>query len=106
MLDKKFGGLRWSRKNNKKATLSSTKAEYLALFEASKTIMWLRQVLSELGFPTSTSTIIYEDNKSAINIIENGKEKGRTIHMDILYYHYIRELFKDHHISVTYRQVH
>ena len=71
--------------------LSSTEAEYLALFEASKTIMWLRQFLSELGYPPSTPTVIYEDKKSAINIIQNGTDKGRTKHMDIRY-HYIREL--------------
>ena len=46
--------------------------------------------------------IIYEDNKSAINIIQNSNDKGRTKHMDIRY-HYVRELVKDHHISVTYR---
>ena len=78
-------------KKAKLLALSSTEAEYLALFEASKTIMWLRQFLSELGYPPSTPTIIYEDNKSAINIIQNGNDKGRTKHMDIRY-HYIREL--------------
>ena len=55
-------------KKAKLLALSSTEAEYLALFEASLTIMWSRQFLSELGFPPSTPTIIYEDNKSAINI--------------------------------------
>ena len=64
--------------------------------------MWLRQFLSELGFPPSTPTIIYEDNKSAINIIQHCNDKSRTNHMDIRY-HYIRELDKDHHVSVTYR---
>ena len=59
--------------------------------------MWLRQVLVELGFPPSP-TIIYEDNKSAINI---GNDKGRTKHMDI--HHYVRELIHHHHLSVLYR---
>jgi len=81
-------------KKAKLLALSSTEAEYLALFEASKTIMWLRQFLTELGYPPSTPTIIYEDNKSAINIIHNGNDKGRTKHMDIRY-HYIRELVQD-----------
>ena len=64
--------------------------------------MWLRQFLSELGYPPSTPTIIYEDNNSAINIIQNGNDKGRTKHMDIRY-QYIRELVQNRHISVTYR---
>ena len=70
-------------KKTKLLALSSTEAEYLALFEASKTIMWLRQFSSELGYPPATPTIIYEDNKSAINIIQNGNDKGRTKRMDI-----------------------
>ena len=82
-------------------SLFSTEAEYLALFEASKTIMWLRQFLSELGFSPSSPTIIYEDNKSAINIIHNSYDKGRTKPMDIRH-HNLRELVKDHHLSFTY----
>ena len=35
-------------------------------------------------------------------IIQNGNDKGRTKHMDIRY-HYIHELVKDQHISVTNR---
>ena len=85
-------------KKAKLLALSSTEA----LFEASKTIMWSRQFLSELGYPPSTPTIIYEDNKSAINITQNGNDKGRTKHMDIRYY-CIRELVQNRHISVTYR---
>ena len=89
-------------KKAKLLALSSTEAEYLALFEASKTIMWLRQFLSDLGYSPLTPTVIYEDNKSAINIIQNGNDKGRTKHMDIRY-HYIRELVQYRHITVTYR---
>ena len=37
--------------------LSSTEAEYLALFVAFKTIMWLRQFLEELGYPPTTPTV-------------------------------------------------
>ena len=69
--------------------LSSTEAKYLALLEASKTIMWLRQFLEELGYPQTTPTTVHEDNKSTITIISNGNDRGRTKHMDIRY-HYIR----------------
>ena len=69
--------------------LLSTDAEYLALFEASKTIMWLRQFLEELGYPPLTPTIVHEDNKSTITIISNGNNNDRTKHMDIRY-HYVR----------------
>ena len=82
--------------------LSSTEAEYIGLFEASKIIMWFRQILTELGFPQTSPTTLYEDNKSAIHIVNNGNDKGRTKHMDIRY-HLVRDLVKNHHISVCYK---
>jgi len=82
--------------------LSSTEAEYIGLFEASKIIMWFRQLLTELGFPPTSPTTLYEDNKSAIHIVNNGNDKGRTKHMDIRY-HLVRDLVKNHHISVCYK---
>jgi hypothetical protein len=77
--------------------LSSTEAEYLALFEASKSIMWLRQ----LGYPPTSPTLVHEDNKSTITIISNGNDKGRTKHMDI-HYHSVREIAQQKHLSITY----
>jgi hypothetical protein len=90
---------------SKKASLlalSSTEAEYIGMFEASKVIMWLRQFLSELGYPPPTPTILYEDNKSAIHIVNNGNDKGRTKHMDVRY-HYVRELVAEKAILVEYK---
>ena len=42
-----------------------------------------------------------EDNKSAITIISNGNDKGRTKHMDIRY-HYVHELVQRKHFPITY----
>ena len=81
--------------------LSSTEAEYIGMFEASKLIMWLRQLLCELGVIMTQPTILYEENKSAIHIALNGNDKGRTKHMDVRY-HYIRELVKEGAITVEY----
>ena len=49
---------------------------------------------------SSAPTIIYEDNKSAINIIHNGNDKDK--HKDIRYHH-VRELVHQQHLSVLYR---
>ena len=83
--------------NFKKGTilaLSSTEAEYIAMYEASKLIMWLRQFLTELGYPPPTPTTLFEDNKSAIQIVHNNNDRGRTKHMDVRC-HLIRELVKN-----------
>jgi hypothetical protein len=63
--------------------------------------MWLRQLLSELGYSPNTSTVLYEDNKSAIHIVQNGNDKGRTKHMDVRY-HLFRDLVQDKLIKVDY----
>ena len=82
--------------------LSSTEAEYIAMYEASKIIMWLRQFLQELGYPPPTPTILYEDNKSAIEIVHNNNDRGRTKHMDVRS-HLIRELVKTNLTNVQYK---
>jgi hypothetical protein len=90
-----------SSKKSSILALSSTEAEYIGMFEASKIIMWLRQFLHELGYAPTAPTILFEDNKSAIHIAQNGNDKGRTKHMDVRY-HYLRDLIHQKAISVQY----
>ena len=78
--------------------LSSTEAEYIGEFEASKLIMWLRQLLTELGYSSTNPTVMYEDNNSAIQIVKNGNDKGRTKHMDVRN-HLIRDLVQSHKLT-------
>jgi hypothetical protein len=90
---------------SKKSTLlalSSTEAEYIGMYEASKLIMWLRQFLLELGFPPTSPTFLHEDNKSAIHIALHGNDKGRTKHMDVRC-HLVRDLVKKNIIQIQYQ---
>jgi len=43
----------------------------------------MRQLLFERGCPPITPTTLYGDNKSAINISQNGYVKSGTKHMDV-----------------------
>ena len=52
---------------------SSTEAELIAAVTAAKIARFLRSVLRELGFPQDGPTPIYEDNKSAIDIVNSNK---------------------------------
>jgi len=65
-MNSKSGSCNSFSKKGSILALSSTEAEYIAMYEASKIIMWLRQFLNELGYPPPTPTILFEDNKSAI----------------------------------------
>jgi hypothetical protein len=95
------GSIQTISKRTKLVALSSTEAEYIGLCEAAKVVAWARQFLEELGFKQDKPTIIYEDNQSAIAMVNNGNDHGRTKHIDIRY-HYIRDLVKDGQVIVKY----
>ena len=52
--------------------------------------MWTRAFLKEVGFPQLTPTIMFEDNKSTIAMIEKPGNGNKTKHIDIRY-NFIRE---------------
>ena len=64
----------------------STKAEFLAAVTAAKHAKYLRAVLLELGYPQDGPTPLYEDNMSAINMINNRVPTERSRHIDIQHF--------------------
>lgn len=72
-------------------TLSSTEAEYVALSEASKVIVWPRRVLDELGIKQQT-TAVFEGNAGTFKWTSGHVAEGfrRSKHVDIRYHH-VRE---------------
>ena len=66
--------------------LSSTEAELIAAVTAAKTARYVRSVMSELGFTQEGPTPIYEDNESAITIVNSCKPTERSRHIDIRFF--------------------
>ena len=58
----------WSAKKQHDVMLSTAKAEYVAMANATKEAMWLRNVFCELGFKQTEPTLIFGDNQSALAI--------------------------------------
>ena len=52
-------------------TLSSTEAENADAFEATKEIIWFRELLAELGFPQLEPTLVFADNASMITLAKD-----------------------------------
>ncbi len=71
-------------------TISTTKAEYVAVIEVSKELIWL---LTELGFEQEMN-VLHSDSQSAIHLAKNSAFHSRTKHID-LRYHFIRSLIED-----------
>nr|GFA81933.1 uncharacterized mitochondrial protein AtMg00810-like [Tanacetum cinerariifolium] len=79
----------WSSKRQKNATISSTKAEYIALSGCCATILWMRSQLTNYGLGFNKIPM-YCDNKSAIALCCNNVQHSRSKHIDIIY-HFIKE---------------
>ena len=74
----------------KRVALSTAEAEYRAATLATKEIVWLRRLLSELGYTQQSPTILHEDNAACVKMVENPmvSERNKHIEMDC---HFIRD---------------
>ena len=79
----------WCSRTQRSTSLSTAEAEYIAAADAAREAIWLRQFLSELGFPQE-STIIYEDNQAAIALATDHGVSRRTKHIDVRH-HFLRD---------------
>ena len=78
---------------------STTEAEYMALSSAAQEAVWLRRLLNDIGLTQETPSLIYEDNRGAIQLSKNAKFHNRTKHIDISV-HFVQEKVNDQVINV------
>ncbi|GKA15070.1 retrovirus-related pol polyprotein from transposon TNT 1-94 [Tanacetum coccineum] len=79
----------WSSKRQKSATISSTKAKYIALSGCCAQVLWMRSQLTDYGLGFNKIPM-YCDNKSAIVLCCNNVQHSRSKHIDIKF-HFIKE---------------
>ncbi|KAG8480092.1 hypothetical protein CXB51_025341 [Gossypium anomalum] len=70
--------------------LSTIEAEYMAITEASKEVIWLKGLFSKLNKDLQIS-IVFCDNQSAIFLIKDQMFHERTKHIDVRY-HFVRDI--------------
>jgi hypothetical protein len=77
----------------KVASTSSTDAEIIALVEAVKMTVWLRELLRELRITELTSIIAHEDNMSAIHLTDANGMNKRSKHLltKLTYLHWVMQ---------------
>ena len=66
----------------KTIALSSTEAEFYALTEAGKMILYIRFVLADLDISQQYPTIVYEDNRGCLEMTKALKPTKRTRHVE------------------------
>ena len=70
----------------KAIALSSTEAEFVAASEAGKRTIYLRTILTDLGFSNDNPTQLLIDNTGAVFMVDAGAPTKRTRHVDIRYF--------------------
>uniref|UniRef100_A0A2N9IA16 Retrovirus-related Pol polyprotein from transposon TNT 1-94 n=1 Tax=Fagus sylvatica TaxID=28930 RepID=A0A2N9IA16_FAGSY len=91
----------WKSKKQDRVSKSSTESEYRAMSQACAEILWLRGLLTELGFSPRGPTSLHADNTSAIHISANPIFHERTKHIKVDC-HFIREAFEAQTISLPH----
>ncbi|GAA5861420.1 hypothetical protein JCM5353_003799, partial [Sporobolomyces roseus] len=84
----------WLSRRQKSVAISSSESEYMAMSEASREAVWLRQLLVDLGFPPSSPTLIRGDNSGSLLLASHPTSHSRTKHIAI-HYHFTRELVEN-----------
>lgn len=90
----------WQSRKQKTVALSSTEAEYMALSEAAKEAIYLRNLLYELT-GNENCIALYNDNQSAQKLSANPVFHSRSKHIDVKH-HFIREVVSSGNVRVFY----
>jgi len=95
------GAVSWSSKLQSLVALSTTEAEHIAAVEAGKEILWMRQLMGELGYDTSGPSVLRMDNQSAIAVSKNPEHHGKMKHLSLRLF-WLRDAVQDGLIAPTF----
>nr|XP_011465868.1 PREDICTED: putative disease resistance RPP13-like protein 3 [Fragaria vesca subsp. vesca] len=80
----------WKSKKQKVVARSSVEAEYRGMAHGVCELLWLKNVLQDLGVKPKCAMQLYCDNKAAIDISQNPVQHDRTKHVEVDR-HFIKE---------------
>ncbi|GFY96557.1 hypothetical protein Acr_11g0008630 [Actinidia rufa] len=91
----------WKSKKQAVVSRSSAEAEYRAMAQGTSEIIWLRSLLTELGFSVTDSSYLFCDNKSAIMLSSDSVLHERTKHIEVDI-HFIQEKVRSRVITPSF----
>ena len=91
----------WKSKKQSVVSQSSAEFEYRAMAQSACEIMWLYQLLAEVGIKTSVPAKLWCDNQVALHIASSPVIHERTKHIEIDC-HFVREKIQLGLISTRY----
>ncbi|KAM0050765.1 putative RNA-directed DNA polymerase [Helianthus debilis subsp. tardiflorus] len=91
----------WRSKKQKVVALSSAEAEFRGIARGLTEVLWVRRLLTEIGYPPQETSKIWSDNKAAIQISENPVQHDRTKHIEVDR-HFIKEKLEAEIITLPF----
>jgi len=89
----------WSSRRQKTISNSSCEAEYIALSEASREALWLRQFLREVHLLKPGPSVLLCDNNGAKALSSDPTHHSRSKHIDVRH-HFVRERVEDGSLAI------
>jgi hypothetical protein len=80
---------------------NTMEVEYVGATPAVQEVIWLRDLLCELGVTDASPSLLNMDNWGAVSLTRSGGDSNQTKHIDICY-HFIRSHVECKHIKVQY----
>ncbi|CAL8157616.1 unnamed protein product [Prunus armeniaca] len=71
----------WRSKKHNVVALSSAEAEFIGMTKGICELLWLRKLLTELGYKPTSTMNLFCDNKAAIAIAQNPVQHDHTKHV-------------------------
>jgi hypothetical protein len=90
----------WLSCRQKSVALSTTEAKFISASEASKEVIWLKRLWTDIAELTSVPTL-FVDNMSAVKRVKNPVFHQRSKHVDVRYF-YIRDRTNDGELTVEH----
>lgn len=91
----------WSSRLQTTTALSTSEAEFNALFECVRQVVWIRGFLNEIGIVQTTATNVYQDNLGSIAWTKEVQGLRNVKHIGIGY-HYVKENVRKKHVQISY----
>ena len=89
----------WKSKKQTTVSRSSTEAEYQAMAATTSELLWLQQLLTDLGVTSSSPMLLFCDNHVAVHIASNPTFHEMTKHIEIDC-HFIRDKVSAHVVKL------
>jgi hypothetical protein len=81
--------------------LSTTEAKFIAATSAGQEVIWMRQLLKELGFLIAGPLLLLLDNQSAIQVGKNPEHHGHMKHLNLQFF-WLRNVVTAGQIALRY----